>query len=361
MSGIFYSNHDFPLALSYDDILLVPQYSEIDSRSEVDLTTKVAEGVELKIPLVSTKMDTVTGVEMAIKMGQLGGMGILPRFDKEEVQAGKVSEVAKTGVIVAAAVGCKNGFLERAEMLVKAGAFVINIDVAHGHMRQNIEATRKLREHFGKKLVIISGIASTYECAADLYEAGADCLLVGIGAGSICTTRIQTGCGVPGFTSLLEVAIAAKKYKRTFMPDAGIRNSGDIVKALATGACGVVAGSLFAGTDEAPGEIVEVNGGSYKRYNGSASESEKRRQVERDEKGKDKMYIKHVEGVESLVSCKGPVEELVTRLTAGVRSGMAYCGARNLAELVSKARFIRVTNAGARENGAHDVLVVRKD
>lgn len=348
------------VALSYDDVLLVPQYSEIDSRAEVDLKTKIAEGLELEMPLISTKMDTVTGVEMAVAMGKLGGMGILPRFEKMEIQADKVAKVVKAGVVAAAAVGCNGGSMERTEMLVKAGAKVINIDVAHGHMRKNIEATRRLREEFGNKIAIISGIVATGEAAEALYKAGADSVLVGIGAGSICTTRIQTGTGVPGFWSLLEVERVASKYKKTFMPDAGIRNSGDIVKALATGASAIVAGSLFAGTDEAPGEKVEIDGRVFKSYNGSASEEEKKKQVVKDGEGKSNMYVKHVEGVSSLVPYKGPVEELVVRLLAGVRSGLSYCGARNLEELKEKAVFVKVTNSGIAENGAHDVMVMKR-
>ncbi len=352
---------DLPLALSYDDVLLKPLYSEIESRSDIDLTTKIAPGLSLKIPLISTKMDTVTGVTMAVAMGKLGGMGILPRFDKAETQADKVYRVVKMGVVAAAAVGVKEGFRQRTEMLFKAGATVINVDVAHGHMLKTLEAVRELRRQFGKKIVIIGGIASTAECARDLYEAGADCLLVGVGAGSICTTRVMTGCGMPGLASLWEVAPVARKYKKTFMPDAGIRSSGDIVKALAAGASGIVAGSLFAGTDEAPGKVVTIAGKKYKRYNGSTSAAEKVSHVKKDASDKSKMYLKHLEGVEALVAYKGPVEEVILQLLAGVRSGMAYCGARNIRELWRKAEFIRITFGGARENGAHDVLAIEEN
>ena len=282
---------NIPLVLSYDDVLLKPLYSEIESRSDVELATQIAPGLRLMIPLISTKMDTVTGVEMALAMGKLGGMGILPRFDKAEIQAEMVAAVVKKKVKVAAAVGVKDGFLERATMLVKAGAMVINVDVAHGHMRKTIEAIEKLRQMFGRKIVIISGIVATAECAEDLYKAGADSLLVGVGAGSICTTRVMTGCGMPGLASLLEVAPVARRYKKTFMPDAGVRNSGDIVKALAAGASGIVAGSIFAGTAETPGEVVAIAGKKYKNYNGSTSAKEKAGHVERDGEDKSMMYL----------------------------------------------------------------------
>lgn len=348
---------DLPLALSYDDVLLIPQYSEIDSRSEVDVSVKIAPGLNLGLPLVSTKMDTVTGVSMAIAMGRLGGMGILPRFDGPEAQAEWVAEVAKAKVVTAAAVGVKDGFLERAKMLVAAGAKVINIDVAHGHMRKTLEATRALKQYFGSKIVIISGIAATAECAKDLYEAGADSLLVGVGPGSICTTRVKTGCGLPGLASLFEVEPVARKFKKTFMPDGGIRDSGDIVKALASGASAIVAGSLFAGTDEAPGKIVDLGGKKYKQYNGSTSPTEKEKQTQKYASDKGKMYLKHLEGVESLVPYKGPVADLVLRMVAGVRSGMAYCGARNVSQLWKKAEFVRISPVGFKENGAHDVII----
>jgi len=350
-------NQDFPLALSYDDVLLVPQYSEIDSRSEIDLSTQISPRVKLKIPLISTKMDTVTGVKMAIAMGKLGGFGILPRFESIEKQANKVSQVKKASVLTAAAIGVRDGYMERAEALVKAGAEIINIDIAHGHLKKNIEATRKVKEKFGDKITLISGITSTYECAVDLYKAGADSLLVGVGAGATCITRVMTGCGVPGLTSLLETAKAAKEYKKTFIPDAGIKNSGDIVKALATGASAIVAGFLFAGTAETPGEIIETNGIKYKEYSGSASFKEKKKHVKRNSLGRKTSYTIHVEGVSGLVAYKGPVKEYVEKLLAGVRSGFSYCGARNINELWEKAQFIRTTQLGVKESEAHDVFV----
>jgi IMP dehydrogenase len=348
----------FPLALSYDDVLLVPQYSDIKSRSDVDLSAKISPQLTLKIPLISTKMDTVTGVEMAIAMGKLGGLGILPRFDTLDIQADNVKKVKEAGVTVAAAVGVKNGYLDRVESLVAAGATVIDIDVAHGHMKSSVEATKAIKNRFGDRITLLSGITSTFECADDLYSAGADSLLVGIGAGSICTTRVMTGCGVPGFASLLETAKAAKKHRKTFMPDAGIKNSGDIVKALAAGASAIVAGNLFAGTDESPGETVEVNGKKFKRYNGSASKSEKVNQIYKDPSDKNGKYSVHVEGVEGLVPHKGSLEEVVEGYLAGVRSGLSYCGARTIPELWKKAKFIRVTHAGYTESNAHDIVRV---
>ncbi len=349
----------FKIALSYDDVLLVPKYSEVTSRADVDLTAKLSPSLTLKTPLISTKMDTVTGVDMALEMDRLGGMGILPRFEPIDSQARKVAQVKEAGASnIGAAVGVKEDFMERTEALVTAGANVIDVDVAHGHMQKTIDVTKQLKQRFNKKITLFSGITSTYECAHDLYSAGADVLLVGVGAGSICTTRIMTGFGVPGFQSLLETAKAARKHKKTFVPDAGIRNSGDIVKALAAGASAIVAGRLFAGTTETPGDIVIIDDKKYKRYNGSASFEEKKKQVERLGERNAVTYTLHVEGVSGAVPYKGHVADLVASLLAGVRSGFAYAGALTIEELWEKAEFIRVTGAGLHENGAHDVVVV---
>jgi len=347
------------MALSFDDVLLVPQRSKVLSRSDVDLSTKITQELELKIPLISTNMDNITGVAMAIKMHELGGIGVLPRFESVESQVQKVKKVASVGAKVIASVGIKEGELERAEMLVLSGVSGLDVDVAHGHMSKAIDFTAMLKNKFGNKVAIIGGIASTGECAEDFYKAGADVVSVGIGGGSICSTRIQTGCGVPTLASLLDIAPIAKKYKKTFFPLAGIKNSGDIVKSLAAGSCAIRGGNIFSGTDEAPGDIIEIDGRYYKRYNGSTSEEEKIKQRNLGSNGKNKHYTIHIEGYEALVPYKGPVEDVVQRLLAGVRSGFSYCGASNIDELQRNATFIKITNAGISENGAHDVRVVK--
>lgn len=349
----------FPQALSYDDILLVPKYSDITSRSQIDLKTKLAPNLTLNIPLISINMDTVTGVEMAIAMSKAGGLGFIPRFDKPEVQADKITKVVAAGGIAAGAVGIKNGYLERAEMLVKAGATVITIDVAHGHLQKALDATQQIKNKFGSDITLISGVVATYEGAKALFNSGADSVRVGVGPGTICTTRIQTGFGVPQVTALLETARAAREFKKTVLADGGLKNSGDIVKALACGASAIVAGSLFAGTDEAPGTLIEQDGKRYKEYNASTSYKEKMKQLEKDSTDKDTSYVRHVEGVEALVSYKGPVNDVIESLLAGVRSGLSYAGAKNIVELWSKAEFLTVTSAGIRENNAHDVILIR--
>ncbi|HWA51928.1 MAG TPA: guanosine monophosphate reductase [Patescibacteria group bacterium] len=244
------------LGLSYDDVLLIPTYSEIESRSDVDLTTKISPHVTLSLPLISINMTDVTGVEMAIALGKLGGLGFLPRFFSPDEQSDMVSKVKKANVQVGAALGIKEGYLERAEKLAKAGVDILTIDVAHGHMQKTLEVTKDLKNKFGKDIDIISGVIGTYEGAADLFKAGADSARVGVGPGTICITRIQTGVGVPQITGVIEASRAARKFGKTILCDGGTKNSGDVVKGLAAGASAVVIGSQFAGTEEAPGEFV---------------------------------------------------------------------------------------------------------
>ena len=352
MNHVF--KNDLPIALSYNDVLLAPQYSEIDSRSDINLETKLSPIHKLSIPLISINMDTVTGVEMAIAMGKLGGLGILPRFDSEDIQAEKVSKVKKAKVLTAAAIGCKDGFMERAEKLANAGADIITLDVAHAQLKKAIDATGDLKNRF-PNLTIISGVVATYEGAKTLFKAGADSVRVGVGNGSICTTRIQTGFGIPQFTALFEASRAAREFKKTILADGGTENSGDIVKGLAVGASAVISGSQLAGTNEAPGEIVIINKEKFKKYNASTSLEEKLKQIQNGSTDKGNSYTKHIEGVEAFVRYKGSVADVVERLMAGVRSGYSYCGAKNINELWEKAEFIRITHTGLHENGVHNV------
>jgi len=301
-------------------------------------------------------MTDVTGVEMAIELGKLGGLGFLPRFETPEKQADMVKAVKKEGVPVGAAVGCKEGYLERAEMLANAGADIITLDVAHGGMTQAIEATTKLKRSFGKRVDIISGVVGTYETAYALFKAGADSVRVGVGPGTICITRIQTGVGVPQITAVLEAARAARRFGKTILCDGGTKNSGDIVKGLAAGSSAVVIGSQFAGHKETPGKLIVMNGLKYKTYNASTSLAEKRIHTKKL-KGLAKDYTNHIEGVESVVPYKGPLKISIENWTANIRSGLSYCGARNIPELWKKAKFLRISPLGIRENGAHDVIL----
>ncbi len=349
--------NDIQLALSYDDVLLVPQYSAINSRNEVSLKTKISPRITLEIPLISANMSDVTDAKMAIALGKLGGLGVIPRFLPIEMQADEVSIVKKAGVTVGAAVGARNGIIERAEALVKAGADILFIDIAHGHMQKNLDATKELKRMFGKTVDIVSGNSATYEAAEDLFKSGADSVKVGVGPGSICTTRIETGSGVPQITAILESARAARKHKGYLIADGGIKTSGDVVKGLAAGASCVMAGSIFAGTDEAPGKMVKKDGKKYKIYNASTSLAEKTKHSIFNIGETEKHYVKQIEGVESIVPYKGKLHDLIEKYSANIRSGFSYSGAKDIEELWKLAKFVRITSQGLRESGAHDVLL----
>ena len=353
--------NSFPLALSFDDVLLIPKYSKIGSRIDVNLQTKISKRITLDIPLISANMSDVTGIQMAIALGKLGGLGVIPRFLPSDEQAKQVSLVKKQKVLVGAAVGARNGIIERAEKLIKAGADILFIDIAHGHMQKNLDATSKLKQVFGKYIDIVSGNAATYEAANDIFKAGADSVKVGVGPGSICTTRIETGSGVPQITAILECARAARKYKKYIIADGGIKTSGDIVKALAAGASAIMAGSIFAGTDEAPGKLIYKDGKKYKIYNASTSLAEKRNHSKLNKNEIEIHYTKQIEGVESIVPHKGPLKDLVEKFTANLRSGFSYSGAKNINNLWKNASFIQITSQGLRESGAHDVVLYKTD
>jgi len=344
---------DIPLGLSYDDVLLVPQYSEIKSRSDVDLSSQITPRIKLKLPLISSNMSSITDVKFAIALGKLGGLGVLPRFVSAEEEAKMVKTVKREKILVGAAVGVKEKEFERAKLLVSAGADLLVLDVAHGHMQQTIETTKKLKQIFGKKVDIISGNVATFEAAKDLFIAGADSVKVGIGPGSTCITRVETGCGVPQITAVLDCAEAARKFKKTIICDGGMKNSGDVVKALAAGASGVMTGHLFAGLKETAGKIVIKNGKKYKEYNGSTSLIEKSRLSSNN--------IKHIEGVASFVLYKGELKPNIDRILENMRSGFSYMGARNIKELWQKAKFVRVSPNDLKENGHHDIIVIQND
>jgi IMP dehydrogenase len=489
-TGYHIEVEEIPLALAYDDVLLVPRRTTVSSRREVDTSTRLSRNISLMIPVVSANMDTVTESNMAIEMARQGGIGIIHRFMPVEAEAEEVKRVKRAEslviakpfaigpdetvesaralmerrdvsglvvideqgklvglvsardvrfvrnpdlfvhdvmtprhklvtapadvsveeaqelfnahkveklplvddgsvvgmitardlsqkggrpggakdkrgrLLVGAAIGTHGDALERAGALLEAGADVLVVDVAHGHADAVIAVVKTLKERWPEAEVIAGNVA-TAEGAIDLIEAGVDAVKVGVGPGSTCTTRIVTGAGVPQFSAVLECARVCRERDVPLIADGGIKASGDITKALAAGAHSVMIGSLLAGTDESPGQVITRRGARFKTYRGMASLSAAaaRRRRERElsdfKNQEDDEWLSQVvpEGVEAMVPYRGSVREIIFGLVGGLRSGMSYSNAHTLEELHRNARFVRITPAGVRESGAHDVLL----
>ncbi|CCQ36428.1 inosine-5'-monophosphate dehydrogenase [Natronomonas moolapensis 8.8.11] len=336
----------YKTGLSYDDVLAVPQRSPVDSRDDVDLSTDLAGGLELSLPIATAAMDTVTEAEMARAVAEAGGLGVVHRFLPIDEQARMVGGVAADGLPVAGAVGIAESYLDRAESLVESGASALVLDVAHGHMDRAIEATAELSGTF-PGTPICAGNVATEAGVADLAEAGADCVKIGVGPGSHCTTREVTGFGVPQFTAVERCSSAARKHGVTTIADGGIRGSGDAVKALLAGADAVMMGGFFAGCAESPGEIIETDGQRYKRSRGMATAAAAE---DREDKAGD---VEAEEGVEAVMEYKGPVEPRLAEFAAGLRSGLSYAGAHDLETARENAEFMEVRPTTNRRNGAH--------
>jgi len=334
-------------ALSFDDVLLQPQHSDILSRSEVDISTTMSEGqvnVKFRLPVISAPMDTVTEDKMALAIGRQGGLGIIHRYNSIEHQANLVLKAKEQGSFVGAAIGVTGDFLERAAELKSNHVDVLCVDVAHGHHASVRYALETLRNTFGDSMSIMAGNVATLQAFNDLADWGAHAIRVGIGGGSICSTRVQTGHGIPTFQSVLDCGRSDRDA--ALIADGGIRTSGDMVKALAAGADFVMVGSMLAGTDETPGKVTTPLGDfrPHKVYRGMAS-----KEAQNSWRGR----VSSIEGVAHTVPCKGPVSEVLHEMAVGIRSGLSYSGARSIQELQAKARFIRQTSAGAIESSTH--------
>jgi len=331
----------FTKTLAFDDVLLRPRYSDIVTRKDVDLSVEIGTPRSMRLPIFASPMDTVMSVPMAIRVFDAGGRGILHRYCSidEQVEALMCCETAE----VFAAVGVTGDWFDRALALVDSGAAGICIDVAHGYHKTVLSAVEQLKHALPLGVHLMAGNVATLNGFDALAEAGADSVRVGVGGGSICSTRIQTGHGVPTFQSVLECS--QSEYDCLLIADGGIKNSGDIVKALAAGADAVMIGSMLAGTTESPGEVITNPGvPPVKVYRGMASP-----EAQVAWRGK---YSSN-EGVSRTVPLKGPVASTLYEIDKGIRSGLSYSGVRNIRELQAKSEFITQTSAGAKESSTH--------
>jgi IMP dehydrogenase len=338
--------------LSYDDVLLIPQYSEIESRSDIDISTDMGKGLDLSFPLLASPMDTVSESSMAIAMQEAGGSAVIHRYNSIEEQTRQV-KITKTmcndkygyRVNIGAAIGISGDYLERAQALRAQHVSFICVDVAHGHHVLMKRALYALRKVLGEHFHIMAGNVATLDGINDLADWGANSARCNIGGGSICSTRIQTGHGLPGLQTVIDCALTDRDIK--IVADGGIRTSGDIVKALAAGADAVMCGSLFAGTDEAPGDIYQdIDGARWKSYRGMAS-----KEAQINWRGR---YSSH-EGVATRIPYRGPVGDILRDLETGIRSGFSYSGAKDLDSLHSRAKFAAQTTSGLSESHTHIV------
>jgi len=361
----------------YDDVLLIPQRSSVNSRADIDLSVDLGKEVKLDIPVISANMKNVTGPTMAKAIASMGGLGLLHRFCSVDEQIDMFKESSGNYNTVGCSIGVHDNDFERAKKLIDVGCNIICIDVAHGHSEICLNMTEKLADYIQKDfpdVLLIAGNVATAFGANDLYQAGADVVKCGIGSGSLCSTRLEAGAGCPQLTALENCFNASRptiQYDTTvhinsteipaneqeikmgtfegwdllaprrfkIIADGGIRRAGDCVKALVF-ADAVMLGNVLAGTDEAPGNIVTINGMKYKEYEGSSTHKSK-----------------HIEGVKGLVGLKGPVSLVVEKLLEGIRSGCSYQGAENLEELKECAEFIQISNAGLKESHPHDIYL----
>ena len=343
-------------ALTFDDVTLEPKYSEI-LPSDVDTSVKLANNIKLKVPLLSSAMDTVTDSKMCIAIAKTGGIGVIHRNLDVKKQVVEIRKVKKQKFLVGAAVGAGINEFERAKKILKENIDLIVVDTAHGHTKKVAEIIKKIKKIKPKKTALCAGNIATSEAAKFLVKLGVDIIKVGIGPGSICTTRLVAGIGVPQLSAILNVKKGLGNKKITIIADGGIKFSGDIAKALSAGADAVMIGSLFAGTDEAPGKIIKKDGKLFKNFRGMGSIGAMNKgSADRYFQKKQKDTSKYVpEGVEGFIKYKGPVSKIVYKLVGGLRSSMGYLGCKQIKSLKNKPKFVKITKAGFYESMVHNI------
>ena len=347
-------------SLTFDDVALVPQYSSVLPHETIT-KTELNKNLKLNIPLLSSAMDTVTESKMAIAIAKSGGLGIIHKNLNPKNQALEVKKVKKNNIFVGAAVGTNEEDIDRVYKLLESKVDLIVVDTAHGHTKKVLTIINKIKK-ISKKTIVCAGNIATGKAAKFLADSGADIVKVGMGPGSICTTRLVTGIGVPQLSAVLDVKKALKNYKTKIISDGGIKFSGDIAKAIAAGADAVMIGSLFAGTEESPGKIFKHKGKLYKKFRGMGSAGAMSTgSADRYFQKKNKDISKYVpEGVEGIVQFKGPVNKIIYQLIGGLKSSMGYMGAKTIKDLQKKSEFVKITKAGFYESMVHNVDQIKK-
>ena len=347
-------------ALTFDDVTLVPKYSEI-LPSDVDTSIKLTKFLKLKIPILSSAMDTVTESKMAISIGKAGGIGVIHRNLDIKKQLLEIKKVKKHKILVGAAVGAGPKEFQRASAILKENVDLIVVDTAHGHTKKVSEIIRFIKKKKNKKTALCAGNVATAQAAKFLKKLGVDIIKVGIGPGSICTTRLVAGIGVPQLSAILNVRNGVRDKNVKIISDGGIKYSGDLAKAFAAGADVVMIGSLFAGTDETPGKLIKKNGKLFKSFRGMGSVGAMNKgSADRYFQSKQKDISKYVpEGVEGLAKYKGKVSNVIYKLVGGLRSSMGYLGSKQIRYLRKNPQFVKITKAGFYESMVHNVDIVK--
>jgi IMP dehydrogenase len=337
-------------ALCFDDILLVPQKSNVESRHKVDLSMSIGydrREIVLGFPVIAAPMDTVCDFEMCMVMSKAGGLGILHRYMPHETLVNKTKSLADAGYRFGVSVGATNGYLNDVIDLYDAGARIVLVDIANGHSHYAINAVENIRKALPDDLHIMAGNIATAEAFRNLSDAGADSVRVGIGGGSACTTRIVSGHGIPTLHSLMDISdyLLLEDQTCSIIADGGIRNTGDMIKAFAAGADAVMVGSMFAGTDESPGEILtDANGQEVKMFRGMASAA-----AQKDVQGR----ISVAEGISTTVSYKGSMKHILDSIRGGLGSGCSYSGVDRIANLFDHAEYVEVSSLSLQESKPH--------
>ena len=349
-------------ALTFDDVTLAPKYSEI-LPSEVDTSVSLTKHLRLKIPLISSAMDTVTESKMAISIAKLGGIGVIHRNLDIKKQIVEIKKVKKHKLLVGAAVGASKNEFTRAKEIIKEGVNLLVVDTAHGHTKKVAEMIKYIKKNKNNRIALCAGNIATPEAAKFLIKLGVDIIKIGIGPGSICTTRLVAGIGVPQLSAILSVKNNIKNKKVKIISDGGIKYSGDLAKAFAAGADAIMIGSLFAGTKETPGKLIKKNGQLYKSFRGMGSVGAMNKgSADRYFQKKQKDTSKYVpEGVEGFVKYKGDVGRVIYKLIGGLKSSMGYLGSTTIVNLRNKPQFVKITKAGFYESMVHNVDVVKNE